>query len=133
MLSSLPCTCELCAQCAGICMKVVECVQIVCKLQVSFTQRLTPFAIFSTGLVCWNKLFLTLPMQRKAKHFGRSKLLHRHRIQFVLEESECLVIHSDIEGMVEGVLTGIIVSCNISQTIRVREQQLQHQPNYPCP
>ena len=42
-----------------------------------------------------------------------NKLLHRHRIQFVLEESDCLAIHSAIEGMVEGLLTEIIVSCSI--------------------
>ena len=68
-----------------------------------------------------------------------NKLLHRHQIQFVLEESGCLAIHSAIEGMVEGVLTEIIVSCSIlchifidmfclnsiGQTIRVREQQSQ--------
>ena len=68
-----------------------------------------------------------------------NKLLHRDRIQLVLEESECLAIHSVIEGMVEGVLTEIIVSCSIlchisidifclnsiGQTIRVREQQSQ--------
>ena len=57
----------------------------------------------------------------------------------MLEESDCLAIHSAIEGMVEGVLTEIIASrsilhpvsidifCldSISQTIRVREQQSQ--------
>ena len=68
-----------------------------------------------------------------------NKLLHRHRIQFVLEESDCPAIHITIEGMVEGVLTEIIVSrsilhhisidifCldNMGQTIRICEQQSQ--------
>ena len=68
-----------------------------------------------------------------------NKLLHRHRIQFDLEESDCLAFHIAIEGMVEGVLTEIIVShiilhhisidifCldSIGQTIRICEQQSQ--------
>ena len=38
------------------------------------------------------------------------KLLHMHGIQFLLEESDCLTFRNTIEGMVEGVLTEIVVS-----------------------
>ena len=76
------------------------------------------------------------PYRGKRSILDADELLHRHRIQFVLEESECLAIHSAIEGMVEGLLTEIIVSCSIlchisiylnsiSQTIRGHEQQSQ--------
>ena len=68
-----------------------------------------------------------------------NKLLHRRRFQFVIEESECLAIHSAIEGMAEGLLTEIIVSRSIphhisidnfcleslNQIIRVHKQQSQ--------
>ena len=50
-----------------ICMKVVECVQIGCKLQVSILHP----ALDTLELVCWNRLLLTLPVQKKASHFGR--------------------------------------------------------------
>ena len=42
-----------------------------------------------------------------------------HRIQFVLEESDCLAIHSAIEGMVEVVLTEIVVSRSIPRHISI--------------
>ena len=119
-----------------ICMKVVECVQIVCKMQVNILHPAfgTIFCLLLVGL-----LELNSGEESVALWTQTNKLLHRHRIQFVLEESGCLAIHSTIEGMVEVVLTEIIVSCNIlfhisinifclnsiGQTIRVREQQLQ--------
>ena len=82
---------------------------------------------------------LTCAEERVALWTQTNKLLHKHRIQSVLEESNCLAIHIAIEGMVEGVLTGIIVSrsihnhisidifCldSIGQTIRIYEQQSQ--------
>ena len=86
-----------------ICMKVVECVQILCKMQVSILR-----------LAFWTQT---------------NKMLHRHQIQFFLEESDCLAIRSAIEGMVEGVLTEIIVSC----IILCHQLSQQRRPNYPCP
>ena len=126
-----------------ICMKVSERIQIVFKMQVSILHP-----AFDT--LCCLLLHVVSVLEHVVAHLTRvwesvalwtqpNKLLHRHRIQFVLEESDCLAIHSAMEGMVEGVFTGIIVSrsiprhisidifCldSIGQTIRVREQQSQ--------
>ena len=125
------------------CMKVVECVQIVCKLHVSIFHpafdTLCCFLLHGVGVL--EQIAAHLAHAEESAAFWRqtNKLLHRHRIQLVHEESECLAIHSAVEGMVEGVLTEIVVSCSIlchisidirslnsiSQTTRVREQQSQ--------
>ena len=148
MLSSLPCTCGLSVQygrldkvlSTEICMKVSERVQIVFKMQVSIVHP-----AFDTLLLHWVGVLehvvahLTRAEESVALWTQPNKLLHSHRIQFVLEEFDCLAIHSAIEGMVEGVLTEIIVRRSfprhisidifyldsISQIIRVREQQSQ--------
>ena len=126
-----------------ICMKVVECVQILCKLQVSILHpafdTLCCLLLNGVGVLEHLVAFLTSAEDSVAFWTQTNKLLHGPRIQFVLEESDCLAIHSAIEGMVEVVLTEIIVSCSIlchisryifclnsiRQTIRVREQQSQ--------
>ena len=105
-----------------------ECVQILFKMQVN-----------GVGVLERVVAHLTRTEESVTLWTQTNKLLHRHRIQFVLEECDCLAIHSAIEWMVEGVLTEIIVSCSIlchnsidifclnsiAQTIHVREQQLQ--------
>ena len=89
--------------------------------------------------MCWEHVVAHRAEESVAFWSQPNKLLLKHQIQFVLEECDCLAIHSAIEGVVEGVLTEIIVSrsiphhtsidifCldSISQTIRVREQQSQ--------
>ena len=118
-----------------ICMKVVECIQIVRKLQVSILHP-----AFDT--LCYLLLHGVGVLEQVVAHLTcaeESVAFWTLRIQFVLEESECLAIHSAVEGMVEGVLTEIIVSCSIlchisidifclnsiSQIILVHEQQSQ--------
>ena len=126
-----------------ICMKVSEPVQIVFKIQMSILHpafnTLCCLLLHGVGVLEHVVAHLTQAEESVALWTQPNKLLHRHRIQFVLEESDCLAIHSAIEGMVEGVLTEIIVSrsiprhisidifCldSIGQTIRVREQQSQ--------
>ena len=122
-------------------MKVVECVQVVCKMQVSILHpafnALCCLLLHVVGVL--EQIVANRAEESVAFWTQTNKLLHRHRIQFVLEEYECLAIHRSIEGIVEGVLTEIIVSCNIlchisidifclssiCQANRVREQQSQ--------
>ena len=124
-------------------MKVVECVEIVCKKEVSILHSvfdtLCCLLLHEVGVLEQIVAHLTHAEESVACWTQTNKLLHSHRIQFVLEEPECLAIHSAIEGMVEGVLTEIIVSyiilCHISidffcldsisQTTGVRGQQSQ--------
>ena len=124
-------------------MKVVECIQIVCKLQLSILRpafdTLCCLLLHEVSVLEQDFAHLTRADESVALWTQINKLLHRHRIQFVLEESEYLAMHSAREWMVEGVLTEIIVSCSIlchisidifflnsiSQTSRVREQQPQ--------
>ena len=124
-----------------ICMKVSERIQIVFKMQVSILHPafviLCCLLLHGAGVLEHVVAHLTRAEESVALWTLLNKLLHRHRIQFVLEDSDCLAIHSAIEGMVEGVLTEIIVSrgiprhisidifCldSIRQVIRVRGQQ----------
>ena len=96
-----------------ICMKVSERIQIVFKMQVSIVHP-------AFDPLCCLLLHWVGVLEHVVAHFTRAgesvalwtqpnKLLHRHRIQFAFEESDCLAIHSAIEGMFEGVLTEIIV------------------------
>ena len=86
-----------------ICMEVVECVQIVCKMQVSILhpafETLCCLLLHGIGVLEHVVAHLTRAEESVALWTQTNKLLHRHRIQFVLEESD-----SAIEGMVEGVL-----------------------------
>ena len=121
-------------------MEVVECIQIVGKLQASILHPAfdTLCCLLLHGVGVLEQVFshLTRAEESVACWAQTNKLLHMHRIQFVLEESECIAIHS---VMVEGVLTEIIVRCSIlchisidifclnsiSQANRAREQQSQ--------
>ena len=95
-----------------ICMKVSARIQIVFKMQVSILHPAfdTCLLLHGVGVLEHVVAHLTRAEESAALWTQPNKLLHRHRIQFVLEESDCLAIHSAIEGMVEGVLTKIIVS-----------------------
>ena len=126
-----------------ICMNVIECVQIVCKMQASILHTvfdtLCCLLLHGVGVLEHVVAHLTRAEESVAFWTQANKLLHRHRIQVGFEESECLAIHSAIEGMAEELLTEIIVSCSIlchisidifclnsiSQTTRVHEQQSQ--------
>ena len=119
------------------------CRQIACKMQVSILHpafdTFCYLLLHGVGVLEPVVAHLTRAEESVALWIQTNKLLHRHRIQFVLEESDCLANRSVIEGMVEGVLTEIIVSysilCHISidifclnskgQTIRDRQQQAQ--------
>ena len=85
-----------------ICLKVVECVQIVCKMQVSILHpafdTLCCLLLHGVGVLEQNVAHLTRAEENVAFWTQTNKLLHRHRIRFILDESECLVIHSAIEG-----------------------------------
>ena len=81
--------------------------------------------LHEVGLLEHVVVHLTRAEESVALWTQSNKLLHRHRIHFVLEASDCLVIHNAIEGVVEVALTGITVSRCIGQTIRVRELQSQ--------
>ena len=122
-----------------ICMKVSEHIQIVFKIQVSILHpafdTLCCLLLHGVGVLEHVVAHLTRAEESVTLWTQPNKLLHSQRIQFVLEESDCLAIHSAIEGMVEEVLTEIIVSRriprhisidifsldSISQTIRVCE------------
>ena len=114
-------------------MKVSERIQVVFKMQVSILHpafdTLCCFRLHGVGVLEHAVAHLTRAEESVALWTQPNKLLHRHRIQFVLEESDCLPMHSAIEGIVEGVLTEIIVSSSIprhiSLYIRVCEQQSQ--------
>ena len=102
---------------AEICMKVFERAQIVFKMQASIRHpafdTLCCLLLHGVGVLEHVVVHLTSAEESVALWTQPNKLLHRHRIQFVFEESDCLAIHSAIEGMVEGVLTEIIVSRSI--------------------
>ena len=114
-----------------ICMKAFERVHIVFKMQVSILHP-----AFDT-LCCLLLHGVGLP-EHVVAHLTRAEESLAFWM-FALEESECLAVHSTIEGVVKGVLTEIIVShsilrhitidtfCleSISRTIRVCEQQSQ--------
>ena len=118
-------------------MKVLERIQTVLKMQVSILHP-----AFDT--LCCLLLHKVDVLERVVAHLTRAeesvalwtqpnKLVHRHQ---VLEESDCLAIHSTIEGIVEGVLTEIIVSCNTPPPPPYLYRYLlygQHRPNYPVP
>ena len=120
-----------------ICTKVFQFFQIVFKMQVSILHpafdTLCCLLLHGVGVLEHVVAHLTRAEESVALWTQPNELLHRHRIQFILEESDCLAIHIDIEGMVEGVLTGRIprhisidilcLDC-IGQTIRISEQRL---------
>ena len=118
-------------------MKVFECVQIVRKMQVSNLHpafdTLCCLLLHEVGVLERIVAHLTHAEESVSFCTQTNKLLHRHRIQFVLEEYECLAIHSDIEVMIEGVLTEIIVSRSIPCHISRDMLSEQHRPNDPCP
>ena len=126
-----------------ICMKISERIQIVFTMQVSILHpafgTLFCLLLHRVSVLEHGVAHLTGAEECVALWTQPNKLLHRLRFQFVLEESDCLAIHSAIEGMTEGLLTEIIVSrsiphhisidifCleSINQIIRVHEQQSQ--------
>ena len=114
-----------------ICIKVIEYVQIVCKTQESILHpafdTLCCLLLHGVGVLEHVVAHLTRAEESEGLWTQTNKLLHRHRIQFVREESDYLAVHSAIEGMVDGILTSIDIFClnRIGQTIRVREQQSQ--------
>ena len=118
-------------------MKVVECIQIVCKLQVSVLHpvfdSLRCFLLHGIDVLEQVVAHLTCAEERVAFWTQTNKLLHRHRIQFILEEFECLAIHSAIEGMVEGKLTEINELQHPLPYLYRYLLSEQHKPNYPCP
>ena len=95
-------------------MIVSERIQIVFNMQMSILQptfdTLCCLLLHVVGVLEHVVAHLTRAEESVALWTQLNKLLHRHRIQFVLEESDCLSIHSAMKGMVEGVLTEIVVS-----------------------
>ena len=89
----------------GIYMKVSERIQIMLKMQVSIPQPLFDdlccLLLHGVGVLKHVVAHLTRAEESVALWTQPNKLLHRHRIQFVLEESDCLAIGSAIEGIVE--------------------------------
>ena len=92
-----------------ICMKVVECVQIVCKMKVSILHTaldtLCCLLLHGVGVLEHVVAHLTRAEESVALWTPTNKLLLRHRIHFVLGESDCLAIYSargDSEGSSHG-------------------------------
>ena len=88
------------------CMKVSERIQIVFKMQVSILHpafdTLCCLLLHGVGVLEHVVARLTHAEEHVALWTQPNKFLHRHRVQFILEESDCLAIHSAVEGMVEG-------------------------------
>ena len=107
-------------------MNVLERVQIVFKMQVSILHTafdtLCCLLLHGVSVLGHVVAQLTRAEESVALWTQYNKLLHRHRIQLFLGESDCLAIHSAIEGMVDGVLTEIIsVRVAIVHCIGVRQ------------
>ena len=83
-----------------ICMKVFERVQIVCKMQLSILHpafdTFCCLLLHGVGVLERVVAHLTRAEESVALWTQTNKLLHRHRIQFILEESDCLAIRSAI-------------------------------------
>ena len=100
--------------------KVVECVQIVWKMQASILHAafntMYCFLLYSIRVVENIITHLSRAEESVALWTQNKKLLHGHRIQFVLEESERILRHISID---------IICLNGICQTICIREQYSQ--------
>ena len=118
-----------------MCMNVFACVQIVFKMQVSIIHptfdTLCCLLLHSVGGLEHVVAHLIRAEENVALWTQTNKLLHRHRIQFVLEESDYLAIHIAIEGMVEGVLTEIRESQQHPPYLYRYLLSGHHRPNYP--
>ena len=79
-------------------MKVSERIQIVFEMKVSILHpafdTLCCLLLHGVGVLEHVVAHLTRAEVSVALWTQPNKLLHRHRIQFVLEESDCLAIHS---------------------------------------
>ena len=118
-----------------ICMKVSERIQIMFKMQVSILHpafdTICCLLLHGVGVLVHVVAHLTRAEESVALWMQPNKLWRRHRIPFILEESDCIAIHSAIEGMVEGVLTEILVSRSILPYLYKYLLSGQHKPSYP--
>ena len=95
-------------------MKIVECVQIMCKMQVDILHPAfnTLCCLLLHGVSALEQIVVHLTHAEESVAFWTqtNKLLHWRRIQFVLEESECLAIHSAYRG--DGRIGTLISLCS---------------------